>query len=196
VPVLFAPSDDTLYPSVPAFIRHRWFRSYGRDSYRFQLATDSAFSSVFLEDSLLTDTLKVVLGHSQNTRYWWRVSAKNFFGTSSWSPAWSYSIGVIGIKPVSSEIPAEFRLYNSYPNPFNPETRIKFALPPDLQQGSVVSVSIFDLLGREIQVLVNERLEPGYYEVKWDASEHPSGIYFCRITAGDYSAANKMVLVR
>jgi hypothetical protein len=100
----------------------------------------------------------------------------------------------IGIKNISSEVPEEFSLSQNYPNPFNPVTKIKFAIP-----GSgvhEVSLKIFDILGRESAVLVNEQLRPGTYEVDWDASGFSSGIYFYALTKGGFSQTKKMVLVK
>ncbi len=112
----------------------------------------------------------------------------------------------IGISPISTEIPIDFNLYQNYPNPFNPGTRIKFDVPTPLnppfdkggtaKPGVFVRIAVYDILGRELVNIVNERLEPGTYEVEWDASHFPSGFYFCRMSAGDYSKTMKMVFLK
>jgi uncharacterized delta-60 repeat protein len=197
VPILIFPPNDTSYSSTPAFIRHRWSKSLGNERYRFQLALDSLFNSIVTDDTTLTDTLKVSINLAQNTRYWWRVNAKNYFGPSAWSAAWKFSIGVIGIEPISSNIPGEFRLYSNFPNPFNPSTVIKFDIPPDDKQlSSHVKLDIFNVLGQNVTTLVNEELKPGTYEVTFNAVHLPSGIYFCRIAAGGNLAVNKMMLTK
>ncbi|MCI0449377.1 MAG: T9SS type A sorting domain-containing protein [Chlorobi bacterium] len=99
---------------------------------------------------------------------------------------------LVGIKQVSSEIPNEFSLSQNYPNPFNPMTNVKFQMPKE----GFVKLIVFDALGREIAALVNEELKPGTYEVRWDAANYPSGVYFYRITASDYSHTKKMILVK
>ncbi len=101
-------------------------------------------------------------------------------------------IGTIGIKPIRTEIPAEYSLYQNYPNPFNPETKIKFDVP----KYSNVKIVIFDILGREIQTIVNESLQAGTYETEWNASAYPSGVYLYRIRAGDFVSTQKMALVK
>jgi hypothetical protein len=82
-------------------------------------------------------------------------------------------------------------LTNNYPNPFNPSTTIKYELP----KTSFVKIIIYDILGREIEKLVNEEKAVGKYEVNFDASDLPSGIYFYKMQAGDFIETRKMVLL-
>jgi hypothetical protein len=108
---------------------------------------------------------------------------------------------VIGVEPISSEIPQQFMLYQNYPNPFNPITKIKFSIPAVGQRHAFdVRLVIYDILGREIEVLVNESatgsLKPGTYEVEWNGSDYPSGVYFYKLISGDYSETRKMVLLK
>jgi photosystem II stability/assembly factor-like uncharacterized protein len=100
--------------------------------------------------------------------------------------------GVTAITPINTEAPNEFKLEQNYPNPFNPGTNIKFQIP---KQG-YTELRIFDILGKEIGVLVNARLNPGTYKVDWDASGYPSGVYYCKLTAGDFTESKKMVLIK
>ena len=106
----------------------------------------------------------------------------------------------IGIKPISTEIPDKFSLSQNYPNPFNPSTKIRFSLPSPQGEGLGVRVTIYDILGREVITLVNELLQPGTYEVEWDATKYSSGIYFYTLTTNDPSAPlrinKKMILVK
>jgi hypothetical protein len=59
-----------------------------------------------------------------------------------------------------------------------------------------VKLLVYDLLGKQVEILVNSQLKPGYYEASWDASNFPSGIYFCRFIAGDFTAVKKMVVIK
>jgi len=96
-------------------------------------------------------------------------------------------------------LPATIRLEHNYPNPFNPTTVINYTIAGFEGQGfgvSDVRLSVYDLLGREVAVLVNERKPPGSYEVRFDASGHASGVYFYRLTAGKFTATKTMVLAR
>jgi hypothetical protein len=99
---------------------------------------------------------------------------------------------LIGIKPISNEIPTHFMVYQNYPNPFNPSTNIKY----EISKNTLVKLSVYDILGKEIAVLVNEKQEPGTYKVEWDASNYPSGVYFYSITATGFTETRKMVLVK
>jgi len=112
-------------------------------------------------------------------------SAFSVFGTVKYSQP-------IGIQPVLSEIPRKYNLFQNYPNPFNPITNIRFSIPKE----SFVKLAIFDILGREVNTLVNDNLEPATYEVNWNADVIPSGVYFYRIIAGNYSETKKMLLVK
>ncbi len=94
----------------------------------------------------------------------------------------------------NSEIPQEYRLYQNYPNPFNPTTKIKFQISGT--SAAQTFLSVYDLLGREVATLVNEQLQPGTYEVDFDGSNYPSGIYFYKIISGEYSAVKKMIMLK
>lgn len=98
----------------------------------------------------------------------------------------------IGIEPISSQVPAEFELGQNYPNPFNPTTKFEFKIPKQ----ELVNLAIYDAIGRKIETLHKGELKPGIYKADWDASAFPSGVYFYRLTAGDFSETNKMVLTR
>lgn len=99
---------------------------------------------------------------------------------------------VFGIQQIGSEIPSSFSLGQNYPNPFNPSTNVKFQIP----NAGFVQIKVYDLLGKEIAVLVNENLSAGVYKADWDASAYPSGVYFCRMTSGEFTETRKMVLVK
>jgi hypothetical protein len=92
----------------------------------------------------------------------------------------------------SREFPIAFRLEQNYPNPFNPSTTIKYELP----NSSHVTLTVYDVLGREVSVLVNERRDAGVYDVKFDGSNLASGVYFYRLQAGDFVQAKKFVILR
>jgi uncharacterized delta-60 repeat protein len=103
----------------------------------------------------------------------------------------------VGIQPVSSEIPGEFSLYQNYPNPFNPVTKIRFSLPHPSEGGAQdAKLIIFDAIGRAVVTLVKEQLKPGTYEVVWDGSNYPSGVYYYTLKAGNYTATKKLVLLK
>jgi len=109
-------------------------------------------------------------------------------------------LNTIGITKLNSEIPTNYNLEQNYPNPFNPTTKIRFSLP--LWRGAGgrnVQLKIYDILGKEIQTLVNSNLSPGTYEVTFDASNLNSGVYFARLLVNegkDFTAVKKLLLIK
>jgi hypothetical protein len=98
---------------------------------------------------------------------------------------------------VSELLPDRYNLAQNYPNPFNPETTIKYSIPVGVNsESTIVNVKIFDVLGREVETIVNEIQNPGNYEVEWNAVYQSSGVYFYTLTAGDFKETKKMVLLR
>jgi len=89
-------------------------------------------------------------------------------------------------------IPVKYNLSQNYPNPFNPVTNLEFGIP-DL---GFVTLKIYDVIGRELIILVNENKEPGYYKIKFNAGNLSSGVYFYRMTAGDFVAVKKFVVLK
>jgi photosystem II stability/assembly factor-like uncharacterized protein len=110
----------------------------------------------------------------------------------------------IGITKISTEVPKTYSLSQNYPNPFNPTTKIKFDIASNVKQParskagetSNVKLLVYDILGREIAILVNEQLKPGTYEISWDASQYASGIYFYKLMTDEFTEAKKMVLIK
>lgn len=100
--------------------------------------------------------------------------------------------GLTGLEPMNNTLPVVFSLYQNYPNPFNPTTKIHFDLP----KNSFTKIVVYDVLGRELETIVNEQLNAGSYTANWNASNYPSGVYFYKLTSGDYSATKKMVLIK
>ncbi|RPI13605.1 MAG: T9SS C-terminal target domain-containing protein [Ignavibacteriae bacterium] len=106
---------------------------------------------------------------------------------------------VIGVNNISSNVPEQFKLYQNYPNPFNPSTKIKFAVTGSPLErgkgGERVKMVIYDLPGKEIEVLLNEKLSPGTYEVEWNASQFASGIYFYSLITNNIIIETKRMIL-
>jgi uncharacterized delta-60 repeat protein len=98
----------------------------------------------------------------------------------------------IGIANVSTEIPNKFSLGQNYPNPFNPVTNIKM----DIQHAGSVKLVVYDILGKEVETLVNEHLSAGSFKIDWDASAYQSGVYYYRMTSGVFSETKKLILIK
>ncbi len=118
-------------------------------------------------------------------------------GWTYWSDSTRTVITSVGSQ--ASIVPASFALDQNYPNPFNPATVIPFeigAMAGQGQGGSRVRLAVYDLLGREVATLVDEKKSPGRYEAVFNAAGLASGTYIYRLTAGDYTAAKKLTIVK
>ena len=91
-----------------------------------------------------------------------------------------------------SELPNDYSLSQNYPNPFNPSTNIEYSIPSE----SYVELKVYDVLGNEVATLVNEQQQAGIYRADFTADNLPSGVYFARITANEYSQVVKMTLLK
>ena len=89
-------------------------------------------------------------------------------------------------------VPSEYKLFQNYPNPFNPKTIIQYSIP----EKSLVSIKIFNALGKEVFTLVNEEKSSGNYEVEYDGSGLTSGIYYYQLISGNFKKTNKMILLK
>lgn len=99
---------------------------------------------------------------------------------------------VLAVQNISTEIPDQFSLYQNYPNPFNPNTIINY----ELRVTSYAKLVVYDIMGREIRTLVNEKQSPGTYQIELDGSGLTSGVYFYRLTAGEFTDTKRMLLVK
>ena len=93
---------------------------------------------------------------------------------------------------ISKEIPTSFKLYQNYPNPFNPSTNIKF----NVESSKFIKLTVFDMIGKEVTLLVNEKLQPGTYEVTFDGSSLSSGIYFYQLKTENFIETKKLILLK
>ncbi len=100
--------------------------------------------------------------------------------------------GITNVNMEDGLVPEQYELSQNYPNPFNPTTTIKFSIP----EASNVKVTVFDAIGREVAVLVNDQMSAGSYNVDWNAGNITSGIYLYRIESGDFTAVKKMILLK
>ena len=173
-------------------VRFIWHKSVGALSYRLQVSLDSAFTTFIVNDSTLTDSTIVVTNLTTNRYYWWRVNAKNANGTSPYSSVWKFGTFLVGLNQISSIIPKETKLYNNYPNPFNPVTRIRFDIPV----AEEIKFSVYDILGREIYSKAENILNAGIYEYQFDGSNCPSGIYFYSLRSDKFYDSKKMVIIK
>ena len=189
-PTPLVPRDTLSNVSITPVLR--WSRSTGAASYWLQVAPVPTFSTTIVNDSTLADTTRSIGPLSAMTTYFWRLRARSAEGTSDWSPLRRFTTGLASSVEIAGDgIPAEFALDQNFPNPFNPSTTIRFALP----KSDFVTLSVFDLLGREVATLLSEELNPGYYKIVWKANV-PSGVYLYRVHAGGFIQTKKMILLK
>jgi parallel beta-helix repeat protein len=189
-PLPNSPADSARGVSTKPMLS--WNMILGVDRYRVQLSTSASFGSKLVDDSMVTDCYRQVGPLQNNTTHFWRVSASNVAGTSSYSTVRTFTTAVASaVEQLDGAVPTEYALRQNYPNPFNPATTIQFALP----QSSHVSLKVYDALGRELTTLVSQELNPGYFTIRWNATV-PSGIYFYRLQAGGYVKTRKMLLLK
>ena len=121
--------------------------------------------------------------------YYYRIKAYKDTLESAYSDVASL---LVDVNERKLELPKEYSLSQNFPNPFNPTTKIEFALP----KNAMTKIVIYDLLGREVQTLINNELRAGYHEINFDASNFRSGVYFYSIQAGDFIQTKKMILIK
>ena len=181
---------DTLSIKDSALI---WNFETSAASYEIQISTDSIFSKVILDSTGITDTLLFPRSLSSNTKYFWRVRGINNYGASLYSETGYFiSPNFTLVKQSEYTMPRKYSLSQNYPNPFNPSTIISYSVP----KSSMVSIKVYDALGREIETLVNEQKSPGNYKIIFNAGKLASGVYFYQLRSSDYSSIKKMLLLK
>ena len=174
-------------------------------------AVDEATTAVFIHTKQNTYGPFNVQKH-ENQKYTCSINTANFNPGKVWleirvnqeSPlGFTYRTGldfktaVGGMRSETSELPNDFELHTNVPNPFNPETSIRFDLP----RTRFVEIDIYNIMGQKIRTLIHDTMDVGSYIVIWDGrNDHgeyaASGIYLCRLTSDDFTAVRKMVLVQ
>jgi len=192
VPVLIYPPHATTNVSTsPTLI---WAKESVAQSYRVQLALGSTIvpSNTILDTIVVQDTTLTLINLEPNKIHYWRVSASNLYGSSTWSA----TIGFKTTPTVEVEeeefIPKWNHLEQNFPNPFNPSTIITY----QLNQRGFVSLIVYDTTGKEIKTLVNGEQPAGTHSVEFDGASLSSGVYFYRLTSNTYQEVKKMTLVR
>lgn len=122
------------------------------------------------------------------------VFGTNLFVGTNDSVVWRRPLSemITGVNDLPKPSPTTFSLHQNYPNPFNPVTVVRYSLIVN----GYTTLKVYDVLGREVATLVNEVKRPGEHIVRWDASDYPSGVYFCRLQASGASQTRKLLLLR
>jgi len=187
-----------VYMNPAAMQNKLYFVSSNAERYPLNTGLGPIFSDA---QARMVDTL-LAAGYSLGTNVQSEIRSAGAHHPSFWTTEfagaylWLYSSAVTSAKNPSIEVPRGFSLSN-YPNPFNPSTKINYQLP----NNSFVRITLVDVLGREIAVLVNEEKSAGTYTLTWNADGRASGMYFCRLEVGDVNGkqsvqTRKMILLR
>lgn len=162
--------------------------------YIYTADAGGADTAISIRNSFL-DSLALTFGTTgDSVRCTWRGWAYNGYDSIQSSNVFVVVLKRtgVGINLLSSTIPESFKLENNYPNPFNPTTMIKF----DVSKFMNVKISIYDILGKELEVLVNEKLQPGKYDVSFSGDNYSSGVYYYKMETSDFVSTKKMLLIK
>lgn len=199
-PTPVGPRDgDIVSGTDPIFV---WSPTPVTTTYRLQIATDPSFdqgeavskgSGLILDTTGLADAFFALPPGllDYNATYYWRTQGQTVSGAGPWGSAFSFRTP-IGTSTEADGLPTEFSLADNYPNPFNPTTTIQYSLP----SAEHVSLIVFDMLGREVRVLVDAVQATGTHTIAFDAAGLPSGPYLYRLQAGHFVATKQMVLIK
>ncbi len=195
-PVQISPLNNSTNLSIPVLFK--WNKAFeitdkieNIEKYLLEISSDTT-NNQNLIIRVPTDTMWSENNLQANTTYFWRVSAKNNLGWGKKSSWWKFGTASTGISRINENIPGQYNLYNNYPNPFNPSTAIKIDLPSN----SFVTLKIYDVNGRQIETLLNVKMEAGSYIINYNAIALPSGIYFYCLKTDNYTSAKKMILLK
>ena len=198
-PLLAYPANFAL--NIPVDTTLYWHPVQSASSYSVMLARALDFntSSVVVNEEGLTDTSFAVSGLTAKTMHYWKVSATNEFGASNWSPIWRFITSSLTNIEDETNTPEEYALEQNYPNPFNPTTKIRVKV----SESGVLNLKVYNLLGQEVAILINDFVNPGVYEFEFNASNLPayrqglsSGIYLYRISINNFTTSRKMILMK
>lgn len=189
-PLLVLPANGSRDVSLsPTFA---WTRGAGT-SFRLLITDVTTIPNATVLDTTVTDT-SVTISRTLTAlkNYGWKVAAINAYGSSDFSGEFRFRTGSATFAEQAGRLPTEYALAQNYPNPFNPVTTIQIALP----QAGHTMLRVYDLLGREVAVLVNESLAAGRYTVQFNASELSSGTYIYTLTSGGIRLSKRMILLK
>ena len=194
-------SLDNLSPAAPTNVSGEPLESSIALTWDETLATDFSHYAVYrsetegFDPATVTPVSTIVPAFTDNTveinkKYYYRVSTIDFNSNESdYSEELNFEITDVAGE---TALPTKYSLSNNYPNPFNPSTQIKFAIP----QSGNVRITIYNSLGKEVKVLKNENLNAGYYNVTWNANGFSSGIYFYEMKSNNFVQVRKMLLLK
>lgn len=189
-PILLEPADKLTEVELDPLLV--WNTTQAAAKYQLQIAEGLSIEpSIIIFDTLITDTSSFTPQLNENKIYSWHVRAENEYGFSKWSEVFKFKTQIL-VSVDDGNIPLAFNLEQNYPNPFNPSTTIRFSIV----KSGFTTLKVYDVLGREVKVLVNDNLNIGSYSVLFDGSDLSSGIYIYSLNNGSEVLRKKMLLLK
>jgi len=199
---LFAGTNGAVYSSINNGTNWTVAANTGLNGQEIKLAVSGAYlfagtnNGIYLSTNNGASWLSKNQGFTNNPNgpnVWVTLFANNYIFAGTNISVWRRSFAdIVGIKQISGLMPSSYSLSQNYPNPFNPSTNLEFGI----SKLGFVSLKIYDLLGKEVVTLVNEKLNPGKYSVEFDGSSLTSGVYFYRLTTDGFSDTKRMMLLK
>lgn len=194
MPTLLYPEDVSLDVEInPTFI---WNSSDLATEYNLQVSEGLDIDlNNLLVDTLVADTTVKYDLLKVNKIYSWRILALNDFGQSEWTGIFKFKTAadsILSAEDLDLNLPQEYTLEQNYPNPFNPLTTISFGIP----ESGMTSLKVYNIIGQEIAILLNEELNAGHYNIQFDATDMTSGLYLYRLQSKNFISIKKMLLIK
>lgn len=199
------PNNELIYYKKDAQIGDTWQVDYGNGNGGIAIYTITDTLPAYIFDTLVTakilnENFGLVEWDYMWTEEFGQLSQENWLGEVQYylkgciinGQVYGDTTFIISSVGDDELLVDEFYLYQNYPNPFNPSTTIKYSVP----KLSFITIKIYDVLGSEVAVLVNEEKPVGTYELNWNAVNLPSGVYFYQLKAGSYVETKKMILLK
>jgi len=190
ITLFYAPTDLSVLASGTNELTLNWTDNSGiEEGYIIERSLTSPVSFTVIDTLKGSGSEYVDQNVEGGQLYTYRIKAYKDSLGSEYSNETSF---LVDVNEESGEIPKEYSISQNYPNPFNPTTKIKFALP----ENAMTKIIIYDLLGREVETIINKELEAGYYEINFDASNLTNGVYFYKMQVGSFIQTKKMILLK
>jgi uncharacterized delta-60 repeat protein len=193
IQVPYSPSNLNALAVSSSKINLDWIDNSGNETgFKIERSTNAGANWSLINIVGVNVTSYSDTGLVANTIFHYRVYASNQAGNSGYSNiAFDTTFTPVGIIN-KNELPSEYKLFQNYPNPFNPVTNIRF----DIISKSNVKLIVYDILGREVALIINQKLQAGSYKVDWEGTNYPSGIYFYKLETDTYNETKRMVLIK
>ncbi|MGA7160847.1 MAG: endo-1,4-beta-xylanase [Bacteroidota bacterium] len=188
-PVLISPPNTVNVPRLPTYT---WHPALYAASYELQVALDYDFQLVVFDTTTADTTATPSAVLDDTLGFYWRVCGIDSAGAGQFSAVSFFKTGTLLDVKEANAYPKKFTLFQNYPNPFNPTTVISY----QIADNSFVTLSVYDIIGREVKTLVNGPKSAGSYEIQFDGSTLPSGVYYYRLQAGEFTSVKKFLLLK